>query len=29
MDLVNDRASWRPSLTLRGLAELQVQVTSA
>ena len=29
MDLVNDRPSWRPSLTLRGLAELQVQVTSA
>jgi cytochrome P450 len=29
MDLVHDRASWRPSLTLRGLAELQVQVTPA
>lgn len=29
MDLVHDRASWRPSLTLRGLAELQVEVTSA
>lgn len=29
MGLVHDRAAWRPSLTLRGLAEVQVEVTSA